>query len=49
MSHEKVSRKDQALEMEQEKEIYILELRECFGEMSICGVYTSKLKLMEGY
>lgn len=35
--------------MEQEKEVYVLGLREGFGEMSICGVYTSKVKLIEGY
>ena len=37
------------METEQEKEVYVLGLWECFGEMSICGVYTSKLKLIEGY
>lgn len=35
--------------MEQRKEVYILGLRESFDEVSICGVYTSKLKLVEGY
>ena len=35
--------------MEQENEVYVLGLWTCFGEMSICGVYTSRLKLMEGY
>lgn len=49
MSYEKGARKDKAVKMEQEKEIYVLGLREGFGEMSICGVYTSKLKLIEGY
>lgn len=34
---------------EQGKEIYVLGLWHCFGEWSICGVYTSKQKLMEGY
>lgn len=34
---------------EQENGIYVLGLWHCFGEWSICGVYTSKLKLMEGY
>lgn len=37
------------METERGKEIYVLGLWECFGEKSICGVYTSKLKLMEGY
>ncbi len=40
---------DQIVEAEQEKEVYVLGLWECFGEMSICGAYTSKLKLIEGY
>ncbi len=34
---------------EQEKDIYVLILWECFGEYSICGVYTSQLKLIDGY
>lgn len=37
------------MESEQKKEVYVLGLWEYFGEMSICGVYTSKLKLIEGY
>lgn len=37
------------MELEQIKEIYVLGLWESFGEMSICGVYTSRLKLIEGY
>lgn len=37
------------MELEQIKEIYVLVLWESFGEMSICGVYTSRLKLIEGY
>ena len=37
------------MEVEREKEVYVLGLWECFGEMLICGIYTSKLKLMEGY
>lgn len=41
--------KEQAVETEQEKEIYVFGLWECFGEWSICGVYTSKLKLIEDY
>lgn len=31
------------------KEVYVLGLWECFGEWSICGVYTSKEKLLEAY
>lgn len=37
------------VESEQEKEVYVLALRESFEEISICGVYTSRRKLMEGY
>lgn len=37
------------MKSEQKKEVYVLGLWEGFGEMSICGVYTSKLKLIEGY
>lgn len=37
------------MEAEQEREVYVLGLWECFGERSICGVYTNKLKLLEGY
>lgn len=29
--------------------VYVLGLWECFGERSICGVYTGKLQLLEGY
>lgn len=32
-----------------EEEVYLLGLRECFSEWSICGVYTSKRKMFEGY
>ena len=34
---------------EQAKEIYVLGLWHYFGEWSVCGVYTSKFKLIEGY
>lgn len=37
------------MKTEQEKEVYVLGLREYLGEMSICGVYISKLKLIDGY
>lgn len=37
------------METEHETEVYVLGLWECFGEMAIYGVYTSKLKLLEGY
>lgn len=40
---------DIIMETRQEKEIYVLGLWECFGEKSICGVYTNKIKLIEGY
>ena len=36
-------------ETKQEKEVYVLGLWECFGERSICGVYTSKVKLLKDY
>lgn len=42
-------REDQAVGTEQKNEIYVLGLEHCFGEWSIFGVYTSKLKLIEGY
>ncbi|MCM1039441.1 MAG: hypothetical protein NC434_08960 [Ruminococcus sp.] len=31
------------------REVYVLGLWECFGERTICGVYTSKKKLLEDY
>lgn len=37
------------VETEQGNDVYVLTLWECFGERSICGVYTSKLKLIDGY
>ena len=37
------------MKTKQEQEVYVLCLRESFEEMSICGVYTSRLKLIEGY
>lgn len=37
------------METEQEKEVYVLGSWQCFGKKSICGIYTSKLKLIEGY
>lgn len=37
------------MKMNREKEVYVLGLWECFGEWSICGVYTDKLHLLEGY
>lgn len=37
------------MELEQIKEVYVLGLWESFSEMSICGVYTSGLRLIEGY
>lgn len=32
-----------------DKNVFVLGLWECFGEMSIYGVYTDKLKLIEAY
>lgn len=37
------------METTQEKEVYVLGVWGCFGERSICGVYTSKVKLLEDY